>query len=70
MPRHCEYPNNVSLKKLFYLKSNSYNLFNYSFLKIEENVVLLRPGKSYTVSSLRIPQGLIAARVVGCSGAM
>ena len=28
------------------------------------------PGKSYTVSSPRIPQGLIAARVVGCSDAM
>ena len=27
-------------------------------------------GKSYTASSLRILQGLIAAKVVGCSGAM
>ena len=27
-------------------------------------------GKSCTASSLRIPQGLTAARVVGCSGAM
>lgn len=30
----------------------------------------LRPGKSYTASSLRILQGLIAAKVVGCSGAI
>nr|DAJ10629.1 MAG TPA: hypothetical protein [Caudoviricetes sp.] len=29
----------------------------------------LHPGKSYTASSLRILQGLIAAKVVGCSGA-
>ncbi len=27
-------------------------------------------GKCYTASSLRIPQGLTAARVVGCSSAM
>ena len=27
-------------------------------------------GKSYTASSLRILQGLTAAKVVGCSGAM
>ena len=27
-------------------------------------------GKSYTTSSLGIPQGLTAARVLGCSGAM
>ena len=27
-------------------------------------------GKSYTASSLRILQGLIAAKVVGCSGAI
>gem|GEM_PF-4666810 len=27
-------------------------------------------GKSYTASSLGIPQGLTAARVLGCSGAM
>ena len=27
-------------------------------------------GKSYTAGSLRIPQGLTAARVVGCSGAI
>jgi len=30
----------------------------------------IETGKSYTVSSLRIPQGLTAARVVGCSDAM
>ena len=27
-------------------------------------------GKSYTTSSLGIPQGLTAARVLGCSGAI
>ena len=27
-------------------------------------------GKSYTISSLGIPQGLTAARVLGCSGAI
>jgi hypothetical protein len=32
--------------------------------------LLLRPGKSYTACSLGIPQGLTAARVLGCSGAM
>ena len=30
----------------------------------------LHPGKSYTACSLGIPQGLTAARVLGCSGAM
>jgi hypothetical protein len=40
------------------------------FLEIKEKVVPLRPGKSYTVSSLQIPQGLTTARVVGCSDAM
>ncbi len=29
-----------------------------------------KTGKSYTASSLRILQGLIAAKVVGCSGAI
>ncbi len=29
-----------------------------------------KTGKSCTACSLRIPQGLTAARVVGCSGAM
>lgn len=30
----------------------------------------LHPGKSYTASSLGIPQDLTVARVLGCSGAM
>ena len=37
------------------------------------NIIYLctrKTGKSCTACSLRIPQGLTAARVVGCSGAM
>ena len=34
------------------------------------NTVARKTGKSYTASSLRILQGLIAAKVVGCSGAI
>jgi len=45
-------------------------LFWKEDLQFHEIIVLLRPGKSYTASSLQIPQGLIAARVVGCSGAI
>jgi hypothetical protein len=32
--------------------------------------VPLQPGKSYTASSQRFLQGLTAAKVAGCSGAM
>ena len=38
---------------------------NYSFV-VEHNIM----GKCCTASSLRILQGLTAAKVVGCSGAM
>ena len=39
---------------------------------LKKNVYLCnrKTGKSYTASSLRILQGLIAAKVVGCSGAI
>ena len=42
------------------------------FAKLTPNTYLCnrKTGKSCTACSLRIPQGLIAARVVGCSGAM
>ena len=36
----------------------------------EKKGLTLQTGKSYTASSLRILQGLTAAKVVGCSGAM
>ena len=39
-------------------------------LWIWKKVVPLHSGKSYTASSLRIPQVLTEARVFGCSGAM
>jgi len=39
-------------------------------LEYIEKGVPLHPGKSYTASSLRFLQGLTAAKVVGCSGAM
>ena len=39
-------------------KKNQHHL-----LQNQEKYLLLQPGKSYTVSSLRIPQGLTAARV-------
>ena len=39
-------------------------------LKFENLCLSLHPGKSYTASSLGIPQGLTAARVLGCSGAI
>jgi hypothetical protein len=47
-----------------------YKTVSKFYLQIRKKAVPLRPGKSYTASSLRIPQGLIAARVVGCSGAI
>jgi hypothetical protein len=51
----------------------AYNL--YAMNKAEHERVFLilfdkYMGKSYTASSLRILQGLTAAKVVGCSGAM
>ena len=45
-----------------------------SYCRFQNNVYLCnrktKTGKSYTASSLRILQGLIAAKVVGCSGAI
>ena len=43
-----------------------------AYLKIIVTFALAKDktGKSYTASSLRILQGLIAAKVVGCSGAI
>lgn len=38
--------------------------------KIMSTFATAKTGKSYTASSLRILQGLIAAKVVGCSGAI
>jgi hypothetical protein len=37
---------------------------------ILKKALSLQPGKSYTASSLGIPQGLTAARVLGRSGAI
>ncbi len=39
-------------------------------LVVIKKVVPLQLGKSYTASSLPIPQVLTEARVTGCSGAM
>ncbi len=39
-------------------------------LQIQKLYLLLHSGKSYTASSLGIPQDLTVARVLGCSGAM
>ena len=42
-------------------------------MNYELKVLPLQPqnmGKSYTACSLRIPQGLTAARAAGCSGAI
>lgn len=35
-----------------------------------KNISTFASGKRYTACSFRIPQGLTAARVEGCSGAM
>ncbi|MBR8706670.1 hypothetical protein IX307_002032 [Bacteroides pyogenes] len=45
---------------------------NERYCNLKKNVYLCnrKTGKSYTASSLRILQGLIAAKVVGCSGAI
>ncbi len=45
---------------------------NVRYCNLKKNVYLCnrKTGKSYTASSLRILQGLIAAKVVGCSGAI
>ena len=51
-------------KKCLPLHSQSRNIGKMSV----EN--MLNTGKSHTASSLRILQGLIAAKVVGCSGAI
>ena len=42
------------------------------FVRVNEMYYLCtaKMGKSFTACSLGIPQGLIAARVLGCSGAM
>ena len=52
------------------MESDGIENYGVKGFEIQKKVVLLQPGKSYTVSSLRIPQGLTAARVVGCSDAM
>ena len=39
-------------------------------LAVSQFVCTFASGKSYTTSSLRIPQVLTEARVLGCSGAM
>ena len=41
-----------------------------SFALVIEKVTSYHTGKCYTASSFRILQGLIAAKVVSCSGAM
>ena len=41
-----------------------------SYFRTKFEPALDHPGKSYTACSLGIPQGLTAARVLGCSGAM
>ena len=41
-----------------------------SFALVIEKVTSYHMGKCYTASSFRILQGLIAAKVVSCSGAM
>lgn len=57
----------ITKKRLFLLKKVA-----YSYCRIHKNTYLCnrKTGKSYTASSLRILQGLIAAKVVGCSGAI
>ncbi len=41
-----------------------------NYLELKKKQLPLHLGKSYTACSLGIPQGLTAARVLGCSGAM
>ena len=41
------------------------NIFPEKGLPVREKAVLLQPGKSYTASSLPIPQALTGARVSG-----
>jgi hypothetical protein len=52
------------------LKGSGLQKNHVNLLQVLPEYLPLQPGKSYTASSLRILQGLIAAKVAGCSGAI
>ena len=59
-------------EKMYFRVENE--IFSGKVLQVRKKAVSLhsqkRNGKSYTASSLRILQGLTAAKVAGCSGAI
>ncbi len=72
-PPKCLYKEAVKRDRIENLKKQIIKIAT-SYCRFQNNAYLCnrktKTGKSYTASSLRILQGLIAAKVVGCSGAI
>ena len=72
-PPKCLYKKAMKRNRTENLKKTNKKIAT-SYCRFQNNVYLCnrktKTGKSYTASSLRILQGLIAAKVVGCSGAI
>ena len=72
-PPKCLYKKAMKRNRTENLKKTNKKIAT-SYCRFQKNVYLCnrktKTGKSYTASSLRILQGLIAAKVVGCSGAI